>query len=340
MYAFPIDDWTAFAVSFEGLTPPDPDEDGAPFEEAPEPTIWRHHFIDFAEGSVVSFRTPSGGYVYSATLNSKTGAVWMLARNKLFILSRKERKVYEGTLPEKGLAIFNVTEIGDRFYFACDFGKVWCYDGPAGAWIPVLTADPPPARSPRREGETAEQYVERTTPARQAYIERFPRVYSAFAVGKEHYFVGALGRVVRQRADRFDEVRIESGARLVWGYAENDAAILWGDAPTAEVFRGTMDDGFERIFQSDDKALHMTAMHGGVRYIGAAVYPGLVGPSLYTLRDGELTAVETGCAREPDNLIQLVSTGNVLWAIDEKGFFRLTPEGWVLDEIAELAPQD
>jgi len=56
--------------------------------------------------------------------------------------------------------------------------------------------------------------------------------------------------------------------------------------------------------------------------------------------DSFKTPVPTGCAREAGNLLKLVSTGSVLWAIDEEGFFRLTSDGWALTELEDIANAD
>lgn len=319
MYAIPIDDTSAFAIR---------DEDDE---------TWRCYYIDFDPLRVDSFKTPSGGIIYSATINPVTQAAWLIAKGQLFNVSRQFRDVVRVPLPRDDISVFDVTEINDRYYISCDSGRVWYFDLDTDDWVSVLMSEPPPERQPRGESETAADYVARTSPAMRAYVEKYPSFHKAIAVGDDIYFLAALGRVVRLRGDKIDELRLESGARLVKGGAEGNTAILCGDHPVAEIYRGTLDEGFERIFQNDERSLHMTALHRGVRYIGAATYPGFAGPSLFTWDGEDLTPVPTGCAREADNLLKLVSTGSVLWAIDEEGFFRLTSDGWALTELEDIA---
>lgn len=338
MYAFAINENMAFAVVGEGFNDVDEDDAELLSDEPREPTVWQHFFINFdPELSVKGFRTPAGGNVYSATTNPNTGAIWMLARNRLYVLSRNTGEIFHTPLPEDRLAVFEVTEISGRYYFCCSRGRIWCYDGKQDAWLPLVESDPRPKRQPRREGESVEDYVDRTTPARVTHIRKFPTFYHAFAVGDDLYFLADLGRVVvRLRGETSNEMRFESGASLVGGHAEGDQAIICGSAPAAEIYRGTFENGFERIFQNDEKALHLTALHDGTRYIGASVYPGVNGPSLFAYNGNDLVPVATGCTREPGNLLQLVAIGTVLWAIDEKGFFRLTTQGWSLTELSEI----
>lgn len=339
MYAFAINEKMAFAVVGEGFNDVDKDDIEPSSEEPQEPTVWRHFFISFdPELRVKHFRTPAGGIVYSATVNPDTGAIWMLARNRLYLLSRSTGEIFHAPLPEDRLAVFEVTEIAGRYYFCCSYGRIWCYDGKQDVWTPLVESDPRPKREPRRKGESVEEYVDRTTPASEAYIERFPDFFHAFAVGDDLYFLADLGRVVIRslRGETSNEIRFESGASLVGGHAEGNQAVICGSAPVAEIYRGTFENGFERIFQNDEKSLHLTALHDGTRYIGASVYPGFNGPSLFTYDGQDLVPVVTGCIREPGNLLQLVATGTVLWAIDEKGFFRHTTQGWSLTEFSEV----
>jgi len=123
----------------------------------------------------------------------------------------------------------------------------------------------------------------------------------------------------------------------VHGYDEGGAAVLCGDDPVAGIYRGTMEGGFEQLFQHDDPALHLTALHGGTRYIGAGLDPDHDGPCLFTLEHDALVPVETGCEREPGHLTHLKVTGSVLWATDLQGIFRLRDGRWRLTEITDLA---
>ncbi|UOA28963.1 hypothetical protein [Pseudosulfitobacter sp. DSM 107133] len=338
MYAIPIDDHSAFALDDSAFVAADKAEfaSGVDEMEAPEPGIWGCHYIDFDPFQVTSFTTPGGGIAYSATINPDTNDAWILAKDNLYIVFLKDQSIGKAPMPEEGISIFDVTQIGGRYYLSCSNGKVWYYDMNTFEWSALITSAPLPERQPRGETETAADYVARTTPARKEHIFKYPHFYKAIAVGSDHYFLGALGRVVKIGADGREEMRLDSGARLVTGSVEGDQAVLCGDSPIAEIFRGTLDSGFERIFQNPERALHMTALHKGLRYIGAAEYPGFFGPSLYTCEGDELTPVVTGCAREPDNLLQLVSTGGVLWAIDRRGIFRFTSDGWSLTDLSDI----
>lgn len=319
MYSIPITDTSAFLVEDE------------------QTEGWRFYYVDFDPLSVDSFETPYGGVVVSATINPQSQAVWMIARGRLFAASRELRVAVPLPLPVEGAVAFDVTLIGDRYYVAFDAETIWYYERNTEEWVPVIRPGPRPEMPARDAGETARDYTARTSPAMYAYARKHPDFYKSFAVGGDHYFAGALGHVVRLRGDNLVESWIDSGARLVHGFAEEGAAVLCGDDPVAEIYRGSVDSGFELIFRDDAKALHLTALHRGVRYIGAAQDPDYAGPALFTYDGEDLTPVMTQCAREPGNLANLVSTGSVLWAIDASGLFRLTSDGWHLTEFDDLA---
>lgn len=336
VYAFAIDEKSAFAVVSDDIEN-EFDDEGFQSDEPPEPKTWHHYFVGVdANLSVTHFKTPGAGVVYSAARNPFTGAIWMLARNRLYLLSRRTGEVFHFALPEDKISVFGLCEIGGRFYLSCSYGRVWYYDLKEEDWFPLIVSEPFPKRQPRKEGESVETYVGRTTPARVAYIKRFPDFQAGFALNDALYFVADFGKVVQVKGKEVSEVHLDSGGSLVRGHAEEDQAVICSFAPVSEIYRGTMEDGFELIFQSDDRALHLTANHEGVRYIGASWDPGTDGPSLFTLEGDELTVVKTGCSREPNNLIELVVKGSVLWAIDKQGLFRLTSDGWSLTEMSDV----
>lgn len=337
MFALPLNENTAYVVESIGGGQ-EFEEDGTPVDETWEPKTWKHFTVTFEPKLRTDcFETHSGsGVVHAATPNPQNSAIWMLARNQLYLVSRKSREIVQAVLPEDRLTIYNVNEVHGRYYLSCSRGRIWYYDSEKSKWISLLKADPRPEREPYLPKETAEEYVKRTTPKTKEYVRKFPNFFCSFGSDDEHYFLGGLGRVVRHKKGKLDEFRLDSGVQLINGFSEGGQVVLCGNAPIAEIYVGSFDNGFERIFQSDEKSLHMTSVYNGIRYIGASVYPGTEGPSLFTLDGGEISPIETGCAREPQNLICLVSTGNVLWAIDEIGFFRLTSEGWQLTEFLEI----
>ena len=337
MFTIPISDNLAFVLDDDDFVRAERErlagEDEFDVEENTKKS-WRCHYVEFDTFAVESFATPGVGIVYSGTFNLDTHAAWVLSRDQLFLISRKTRKVGRAPPPEDRISLFDISRIGDRYYLSCNNSKMWFYDVVADKWIAAVTSPPPPP--PRKAQETTPEYVARTTKPRVEHIRKYPHFYKAIAVGGDHYLLGALGRVVRLRGDASDELWLASGARLVRGGSEGDQAILCGDDPVAEIFRGTLDAGFERIYQNEERALHMTAIHNRVRYIGAAEFPGFNGPSLHTYDGENLTPIETGCAREPDNLLDLSSTGKVLWAIDRRGIFRLAGDDWTLTELSDI----
>lgn len=318
MYACPINDAFAFAID---------DED----TEA-----WRFYYVDFDPLRVDSFEAPYGGVIASATMNPASQAVWMLARGQLYASSRELRIAVPLPLPEEGIVPFDVKLMGGRYYVAANAASVWYFDPPTESWVSVKQPEARDPSPPREPGESYEDYASRQNAAMVAFALDNPDYYKLFQVGEDHYFVGALGQVTRLRSGALTEFEVDSGARLIDGHAEGTNVILCGDNPVAEVFQGSLEGGFERIYENQNGALHKTAMHGGIRYIGAAQDPEYEGDALFTWDGAELTPVETGCEREPRSLLQLASTGNVLWAIDEAGFFRLTPYGWELIEFTDM----
>ncbi len=318
MYSIPLNDTFAF------------------FFEDDRTAAWRFNYVDFDPLRVESFEAPYGGTVVSATMNPKSYAAWMLAHGQLFASSRDMKIAVPLPLPVEGAVAFDVTLIGDRYYVSCSAGTVWYYDRLTEQWVSLIRPEPL-SIPPRGASESAADYTVRTNPAMYAYARQYPDFYKSFAVGVDHYFVGALGSVARLRGNALAESRVDTDARFVHGFAEGGAAVLCADSPGAEIYRGTIDDGFDLIFRHEVSALHLTALHQGIRYIGAAPDLSYAGPALFTYDGKNLTPVVTGCAREPGNLSTFVSTGSVLWAIDAAGVFRLTPNGWQLTEFSEIA---
>ena len=319
MYALPVTDTLVLAIDDSE------DED------------WVFHFVEFDPTAHHSFRTPHGGQVLAMTVNPKSHAAWIVAAGQLYASSREMEIAVPLPLPVEGMVPFDVTLIGDRYYVCGNASNIWYYDVPREEWVPLVVPEPRPELPPRQGGETAESYTRRTSPRMYDHARRFPDMYRAFPVGQESYFCGALGRVIRLKDGATDEQWLETGPRLVHGFDEDGAAVLCGDDPVAGIYRGTIDEGFEQLFQDDNPALHLTARHGGTRYIGAGLDPDHEGPCLFTLEDGELAPVETGCEREPEHLTHLKVTGSVLWATDLEGIFRLKDGRWRLTEIADLA---
>ena len=304
--------------------------------EDDDPEDWLFHYADFDPLVVDSFATPAGGVVAAATVNPETQAAWLLARGQLFAASRKLRVAMRLPFPARDTVAFDVTLIGARYYVSCDAATIWYYEREVEEWVQLLRPDPRPPLPPREDGEGAGAYTARTSPAQFDYAHKFPDFYKSFAMGEDTYFIGALGHLVVLRGRIMEESWLDSGARLVHGFREGSRAILCGDQPIAQIFAGTQEEGFELIFQNDERALHLTALHGGTRYIGAGLSPDYDGPNLFRLEGEALVPVETGCAREPIGLQQLVSTGRVLWAIDREGVFRLAGGQWTLTEIEDI----
>jgi hypothetical protein len=318
MFALALSDTDIFAVEDE-----DPDD-------------WTFHYATFDPLTVDSFMTPSGGPVESATVNPATQAAWLIARGRLYAASRQLKSAVRLPFPPADTVIFDVNLIGSRYYVCCNSAAIWYYEREVEEWVQLLRPDPRPPTPPREPDETAAAHVARTSPAQVAYARKFPDFYKSFAMGDEVYFIGALGHIVTLRGKVMEEMWLDSGARLIHGYQEGTEAVLSADRPVAQIFKGSVSGGFELIFENEEPALHRTALHMGVRYIGAGVSRDYDGPNLFVLDGDELIPVETDCDREPFGLIQLISTGNVLWAIDTEGVFRLANGTWTLTEIEEI----
>ncbi|MDU8910052.1 hypothetical protein [Aestuariicoccus sp. MJ-SS9] len=317
MYAMPTSDQTAVWID-------DADAD-----------TWGVHYLSFDPLEDDSFETDSFGNVLAAAYNPANEAVWILGEY-IQAVSREKRAFVGIPFPEDGLVPFDLKQIGHYIYLCCAQANVWAFNRTINTWEPRLQPGPKPDIPSRDAAETAADYVDRTYPMMDRYAMDNPGTYGAFGSGDAHYVVGALGRVIRWRGDTPDQMWLDSGVRLIHGHDEDGQIVLCGDRPVAEIYRGTMDDGFELIFTDDERALHMTARQGGVRYIGAGIDEEYDGPGLFRLEDGELIPEVTGCAREPGQLLQLVSTGAVLWAIDQGGIFRLVDGEWQLTEFEDI----
>lgn len=318
MFALALSDTQVFAVEDE-----DPDD-------------WTFHYAGFDPLASDSFMTPSGGAVAAATINPETQAAWLLARGQLYAASRQLKVAMRLPFPAEDTVIFDVNLIGSRYYVCCNSATIWYYEREVEEWVQLLRPDPRPPTPERGADESAAAYTARTSPAQFDYARRFPDFYKSFALGDDTYFIGALGHVVVLRGRAMEETWLDSGARLVHGFREGNEAVLCGDHPVAQIYKGTLAGGFELLFQNDERALHLTALHKGRRYIGAGLSPDYEGPNLFVLEEDELVPVETGCDREPFGLLQLVSTGSVLWAIDTEGVFRFADGSWTLTEIEEI----
>lgn len=312
MYALPISDTEVLAI----------DED--------QEDDWVFHFIAFDPSAHDSFATPHGGEIVSATVNPSNFATWLVAEGSIYAASRKLRIAVPLPLPARDLAVFDVQRIGERYYVCCSASNVWYYDAPAEKWVPV---NAPPALVEEPAGASPDEVYA----LMNQHAESNPDMYKAFAVGEDHYFVGALGRVLRLRGEKLDELWIDSAVQLVHGYEEDGKAVICGSAPMVEIYKGTIEAGFERIFESDDQSLFMSAYFAGSRFIGVGMNPDYEGDNfLFTYADEELVPVETGCDREPEHLLHLVVTGEVLWAIDLDGIFRFAKGKWSLTELLDL----
>ena len=319
MYAHPVHDTLVLAIDDEQ------NED------------WVFHYIEFDPTAHVRFATPKGGSVVTATVNPESFAAWIIASGMLYASSREMQVAVRLPLPVKGLVPFDVSFIDQRYYVCGDASNIWYYDVPAEKWVGLMVPEPKPVLPARNAGESAEAHAARTSPEQYEYARQYPDIYRAFAVGQDHYFVGALGRVIRLRAEELSGQWVDSGVRLIHGYEEGGQAVLCGSGPVAQIYKGTLDGGFELIFENDNPALCQTACFNGTRYIGAALNPDHDGDCLYQIEDGDLVPVKTGCDREPDHLRYLMKTGSVLWAVDLNGIFRLTAKGWTLTELSDLA---
>ncbi len=320
MFSVPITETLVLAI----------DEDGE--------NDWVFHYIDLNTGSHDSFSTPHGGEIMSVTVNPQSFAAWILASGQLYAASRELRVAVPLPLPVDGLVPFDITLVGDRYYLCGANSNVWYYDVQGEKWVPVVVPHPREKLPEREAGESAAVYVNRTHNIYADYARSNPDMYKAFSVAADCYFVGALGRTVRLRGDTSDEVRIDSGVRLLHGYAEEDKAVLCGSGPIAAIYKGDMEAGFEQIFQHDEKAYFLSALYDNKRFIGAGMEAEYEGEEfLFTLEEEELVPVVTGCAREPEHLLHLMVIGSVLWAIDLDGIFRYAKEKWTLTELSDLA---
>lgn len=321
MFAIPTGDQTAF------------------FVDVADTEFWTVHYLSFDPLTSDSFEVDHYGSALTATVNTETQAAWILGDHILAV--SRELRISQGVpFPVDGLAPFDLRLLGNYYYLCCAQANVWAFNRDTDTWEPRLEPGPRPEIPPRGDTETAADYVDRTYPIMDRYARDNPDTYAAFAAGDAHYVVGALGRIIRFRGDTPDQMWLDSGVRLIDGFEEDGAITLCGDSPVAEIYRGSMEDGFELIFFSEEQALHKTALHGGTRYIGAGLHEDYADTALFTLEDGALVPVETGCAREPGNLMQLLSTGSVLWAIDGGGFFRLKDGAWTLTEMRDIVGED
>lgn len=118
-------------------------------------------------------------------------------------------------------------------------------------------------------------------------------------MGEDTYFIGCAwpsGRAARpDHGGKLAGQRRAAGPRLSRRTAPSSVAT----SRLPQIFAGTQEEGFELIFQNDERALHLTALHGGTRYIGAGLRPDYDGPNLFRLEGEDLVPVETGCARGP-----------------------------------------
>jgi len=299
---------------------------------------WVFHFVEIEPFQVETYQTPHGGSIVSATVNPESFATWIIASGHLFASSREMQVAVRLPLPIEGLVPFDVTLLGERYYVCGDASNIWFYDVPAEKWVAVSNPEKRPALPPRGETESAKDYTRRTSAASYQHARSYPDIYKAFSVGNDHYFVGALGRVLRLREDDLTGEWIDSGIRFLHGFAEDSDAILCGSGSVAEIYKGNFETGFELIFQDDNPALFLMATHDGVRYIGAGLHPDHEGPCLFVLdTNGDLAVVETACAREPEQLRHLVSHSSSLLAIDEHGVFRLKEGRWSLTEFSDFS---
>ncbi|PWJ16571.1 hypothetical protein [Jannaschia seohaensis] len=305
-------------------------------EDVP-PDEWRFHYISYEPTEHHSFDTPNGGDVISAAVNPENLAAWMLADGTLFAVSHELQSAIILPLPRERMPFFDVTRLDGRYFVTGAAANIWAFDMAEGAWSPITAPAPQPDLPDQGRDESDEAYARRVVMARSAHLQAHPDMYHSFKVGDDLYFVGALGRVFRLRDGALDGDWLDGGDRLFHGFAHEDEAILVGNDPGVAVYRGTLDSGFERIWQSDETALHRMAFFGGAHYVGAGLDLSYDGPCLNVLNGDELVPVVTGCEREPGHLRHLMVTGEVLWAIDLEGIFRFTKGKWTLTELEDLA---
>lgn len=299
---------------------------------------WIVRYADFESGSFEGFVIPGFGQILSTTINPANLAIWLINdEGALCAISHQVQKAIYVPMPPEAFAPFNVRFSEGRYYLCGGSSNIWYFVMSEGRWTPVIVPPPRPSAPQRAAGEASADYVRRMGSALLDYSNNYPPLFGSFSVGTDEYFVGGRGRVFRLRNGRVDDLWIDSGNRLIHGHEESGKAVICGGDPLTEIFSGTIEDGFELIYRNDEPALHMTATFLGKHYIGAGVDPNYSGPCLFTLEDGELAPVETGCAREPAQLSLLRTTGMVLWAVDRDGIFRLSDGRWTLKERAELS---
>ena len=300
-----------------------------------DPDVWVIKYIDFEPFSVEKVPVENLGQVLCATVNAQSQAVWVLG-DYIQAVSRDLRQGFAVPFPQDTLVPFNLQLVGEYFYLCCSKASVWVFDRVTNQWLERLAHGPKPVIPERGPTELATNYVNRSYRIMDRFSRDNPDTYAAFACNDTHYVIGALGRIVRFKDDLIDDLWLDSGARLIHGFEENDQAVICADRPRAEIYKGTFEDGFELLYANDERALHLTALYKGKRYIGAGLDEKYDGPAIFTLKDGDLVLVETGCAREPESLVRLDSIGGVLWAIDSKGIFRCQDDRWSLTEFSAL----
>ena len=297
---------------------------------------WCVRYLDAGVGTTEGFKVPATGQIVDATVNpDKAGVLALMDNGDVVAFLREQMIAMKMPPPPAGLVPLSVGYIDRRYYLAGLNAHICYYDMGRMEWV-TANAPPPRPRIPDRyDSEPIPDHADRVLREQMAYISDFPAVFGIFPVGTDHYFVGGGGHVMRLRDGRFDDLWLDSGYRLAHGHEEDGQAVIAASDARSEIYRGTIDGGFERIFDDPVSALHLNARHGGRRYIGAAMDETYEGPTLFTLEEGELVPVEMGPDPEdadrdldPGILTTLVSTGGALWAADLAGVYRLADGKW------------
>lgn len=309
MYALPISDTQAVAID-------DADEEQ-----------WEVHFLDFEAQSMDSFHVEGVGPVQSAHYHRERGLLWVVVDGTVFVIQRSEEELFDIDGPDEEFTVYSLVGQGDHVYVSGEYSHLWRIALPSLEWEPLNTPPPKPQRSDDDEEQT--RLV-------RDYARMHPPFYHGFQHGDAYMFCGALGALARVRGTTVERADLETGARLVVGRSEGTRISLSADSPSAEIYVGDFDDGFELVFQDNLRALNRTAVFDGQRYIGVAEYPPSDVHVLYLQTDDGLEPIETGTAREPVELSSLTSTGRALWAIDAQGVFRLADGKWMLVDIDDL----
>ena len=309
MYALPISDTEAVAID-------DADADR-----------WEVHFLDYTAQRLESFEVEGLGAVQSMHYDPGRGLLWVIVDGTVFAIHRSDREIFEVDGPDENFFVYAAVGQGSHVYVAGEYSNLWRIEMSTLTWEPLSTPEPKPPR--------AADPKEQTRRVRD-YAERYPPFYAGFAFNDGLVFCGALGALAEVRGAIVERHDLDTRARLVTGRPEGALLSLSADSPAGEIYLGSFTDGFEQIFLDNLRALNLTAVHDGKRYVGVAHYPPSDVHNLYLREPDELVPVETGCAREPVALTALSVMGQSLWATDVEGIFRMSDGVWTLVTLDDL----